>query len=246
LPLFIEAKHIYINILAIGFFALIAVSLATKYAIIIRYVLLILAIPSCCVFSYLSIDVPERILKSIYFNNHRYHITVKGNFDETYVTFMIYKCDVDDFKCQELYSEYRGGIDSVDFVIDNKIDELHAVFNGRMKYTDGFQPHQILASEEYEGFLYNVAIPPADVYYIYGSSSREYTYMLYKCKISFTECQKLPFHYTDSGGTFRLILNESTNELEMYNWKSDTGSVLIYSQGIEPKCYVERCSIPNE
>ena len=60
------------------------------------------------------------------------------------------------------------------------------------------------------------------------------------------ECQKLPFSYTDYGGSFRLTLNEVTNELEMHNWKSDIGDILIFSYGAEPKCYIEQCTFLGE
>jgi hypothetical protein len=250
LPVFIEAKRIYMNILAIGFFALIPISLVINYPIIIRTVLSMLVILSCCVFSYLSIDIPERILTSTEFNNHQYHITVEGDFDQNFVTYIVYKCDVDNFKCQELYSDYSSSIDSVDFVVDEKLNELHYIhytmFNRIMKYTDGLQPRQILASEEYKGFIYNVTIPSVDVYPIYGSSSEQYAYFLYRCSTSYKECQKLPFSYSDTGGDIWLIINEDTNELEMYNWQSDTHDVLIFTYGDKPKCHVEQCSYQDE
>ena len=127
LPVFIEAKHIYMIILAIGFFALIPISWVTNYPSIIRTALSMLVIIFCCVFSYLSIDIPERILTSTEFNNHQYHITVEGDFDQNFVTYIVYKCDVDNFKCQELYSDYSSSIDNVDFVVDEKLNELHYV-----------------------------------------------------------------------------------------------------------------------
>jgi hypothetical protein len=245
LPLFIEAKRLYMYVLAIGFFILILIPLGTRYPLSIRMALSTLAIPFCCVFSYLWIDTPKQILASTNFNNHRYHITVEGNFDETYVTYMIYKCDIDDFKCQELYYDYSGGIDSVDFVIDKKMNELHAIFNGVMKYTDGNYPREIIESEEYNGYIYSVAILPVDVYSIYGDSNQQYVYSLYRCNTFFRDCEKLPFRYTDDGGAFQLTVNESTNELEMYHWKGSTSRGLIYSYSKEARCYVERCSIPD-
>lgn len=246
LPVFIEAKRIYMIILAIGFFALIPISLVTNYPIIIRIVISMFVIPFCCVFSYLSIDVPQRILKSKDFDNHRYHITVEGDFDQSFVIYRIYKCESDDLKCQELYYDYSASIDDVEFVEDEKMNELQVIFRGIMKYTDSLHPRQILTSEKYMGFIYSVTIPPVDVYPIYGSSSRQFAYSLFRCSTSYKECQKLPFSYSDTGGSIRLIINEDTDELEMYNWQSDTGRVLIFSYGANLKCHVEQCVYPTE
>jgi hypothetical protein len=238
LPVFIEAKRIYMNILAIGFFALIPISLVINYPIIIRTVLSMLVILSCCVFSYLSIDIPERILTSTEFNNHQYHITVEGDFDQNFVTYTVYKCDVDNFKCQELDSDYSSSIDSVALVVDEKTNEMHFVRNDDLIFAYGEQSREVLTSEQLGKYFYYVGVYPP-----YGSPSAEHAYSLYKCETSFAECQKLPFHYTDTGGSFKLTFDENTQEVTMYQWKYNTDDILIYSYGSEPKCYVERCSI---
>ena len=121
------------------------------------------------------------------------------------------------------------------------MNEVRALRNDYLIYADGEQPHEILASEQFENNIYYVGVYPA-----YGSSSEEYTYVLYKCQTSFTSCERLPFHYADTGGSFELEFNDSTHEVEVYQWKYKIGDTLIFSLGAEPQCYVERCTIPSE
>ena len=121
------------------------------------------------------------------------------------------------------------------------MNEMHILRKGYMKYTDSEQPRQVLTSEQFGNFIYQVGVYPA-----YSFSSDQFTYMLYKCKISFTECQKLPFHYTDTGGSFKLTFDENTKELKIFYETYNTDDVLIYSYSTVSKCYVERCSIPDK
>jgi len=245
LPIFVIVKHIYLNILAIGFFLLLPALVISNYSSIIRIVLLILVTPFFCFFSYAAIDHPEEILASAKLGNHRYHVTIEGIVGDVQTAYNTYRCNGNDLGCEIIYSETSGGIDDIVLVTDENTKELHVLRNGYIKYTDGEHPRMILASLQYEGFLYAVTTPPVDVYAVYGSLHDKYIYSLYRCTISFIDCQKLPFHYIDSGGSFTFDVNENTNELELHHWRSDTNVILIYSYGKEPKCHVEQCSTPD-
>lgn len=246
LPVFVNTKRIYLIILAIGFIALLLLLAVSKYSVIVRVVLLIFATPFCCLFSYAAIDFPEEILASADLGSYRYHITMEGMIDEPRAIYITYRCNESNLECEIIYSETSCCVDEIAIITDEKLNEVHIVRNGNLEYTDGEQPRRVLASEEYKDFLYVVGIPPVDVYPIYGSSSEKYTYSLYRCNTSFKECQKLPFGYSNTGGDIWLIINEDTNELEMYNWQSDTQDVLIFTYGVEPKCHVEQCVYPTE
>lgn len=145
--------------------------------------------------------------------------------------------------CVNLYSNVNGPyFYNADFVVDERMREVHVFHDGYWVYTDGIQPREILAYEEYKDNIYSLGVYPT-----YGSSSDWHTYTLHKCEASFTLCQQLPFLYTDTGGSFEIKFDESTDELKVYtwNWKTDE-EVLIYLYGAEPKCYVEGCTIPDE
>jgi hypothetical protein len=129
---------------------------------------------------------------------------------------------------------------SASFIVDERMGEVHVFHDGHFEYTDGIQPRVIHWYEEYNDSIYTIGIYPP-----YGSSSDLYTYMLHKCDLSYKSCQQLPFHYTDSGGSYSLTFDESKNELKVYK-SNHPDDVLIFSYGIEPKCYVEGCTVPDE
>lgn len=242
LPIFIDAKRLFEIILAIGFLFLLPALLISNYSKILRTIISIPAFLVFCLFSYLVIDIPEEILDSAKLGNRHYFVTVQGNIEPT-TTYTVYRCNTNDLKCERIFTQINGAsIFNMSFVVDESMNEIHVLYRGSMIYTDGEHPRRVLASEEYKGFIYNVGILPVDVYPIYGSSSEQYTYSLYRCNTFYKECQKLPFSYSDTGGDIWLLVNEDTNELEMYNWQSGTQDVLIFTYGVEPKCHVEQCA----
>jgi hypothetical protein len=240
LPLFVDAKRIYIYFLAIGFLVLIAILAISSYSKIIRIALLILVVPFCCLFSYMSLDFPERILASAKLSNYHYYVTLEGMIDEVNAIYSTYRCNAKDLECKIIYSETSGTVDDVVLIVDEEMQELHVLRTGYERFTDGAQPREILTSEQFGDFIYSIGVYPP-----YGSLREQRIYMLFKCKNTFVSCEKLPFNYTGDGGSFKLTYEDNTNELKVYRWRYDTEDVLIYSYGIEPKCYVEQCKIQD-
>ncbi len=246
LPSFMGAKRIYVIILAISFLLLLPALSISSYSKVLRIFISIPAILFCCLFSYLATDIPEEILDSAVLDNHTYYVTVQGNIEPS-TTYIVYRCNANSLKCQKIYTQLSGAeFFNASLIVDERMKEVHVLYRGYMIYTDGENPRRVLASEEYKGFIYNIGILPVDVYPIYGSSSEKYTYSLYRCNTSYKECQKLPFSYSDTGGSIWLIINEDTDELEVYNWQSNTNDVLIFTYGVKPKCHVEQCSYQDK
>lgn len=241
-PVYIEIQRTYVIVLAVCLFILFPVLLGSKFPILIRVVTLLLAIPFFCLFSYLAVDLPEQILDSAKLANHHYYITVEGAFAEPRTIYTVYKCNAESLECFSRYTDVGGAsIDDVNLIVDEKTNEIYALRHGYLIYADGAQSHEVLESEQFENHIYYVGVYPP-----YGSSSDEYTYVLFKCESSFMLCQQLPFHYTDTGGSFKFEFDSNTKEFRIYQWKYNTDDILIYSLGIEPKCHVERCTIPDK
>jgi len=242
LPIFVAIKLFYGNILAIGFIVLLPVLAISKYPEKVRVILLIFSTPFCFLCSYMAIDFPEKILASAKLSNYSYHVSMEGMIDETSAIYRTYRCNTNDLECKVIYSETSGSVDDVVLIADEKMSELHVLQSGYIRFTDGAQPREILTSEQFGDFVYTIGVYPP-----YGSSSdHQYTYWLYKCQSSFTECQQLPFQYMDNGGSFELVFENDTKELKVYQFGYKVDHLLIYSYGTEAKCYVERCSVPVE
>ena len=242
LPIFIVAKRICVIILAIGFLLLLPAFSISSYSKVIRFFISIPAVLFCCLFSYLTVDIPEEILDSAVLDSHIYYVTVQGNIEPS-TTYIVYRCNTNSLKCQKIYIQLSGvEIFDASLVVDERLKEVHVLYRGDVIYTDGENPRRVLASAEYKGFIYNVGILPVDVYPVYGSSSEKYNYSLYRCNISYKGCKKLPFSYSDTGGSIWLFINEDTDELDLYNWQSDTNDVLIFTYGAKSKCHVEPCT----
>lgn len=243
LPIFIEIKSAYIKSLSISFLILLLTLLISKQKAMIKISLLIPAIFFFTSFSFLWISYPERILASTNLEDRRYHISAQGAVDDmgVRIVYTAYKCNENDLNCEKIYSEIYNALVDVSLLINRETNEVYVLRDGNPQFMDGSPQREILASAYHNGFVFYVSIHAVDVYPIYGDADEQYSYMLYKCKSSFSACERLPFGYLDNGGSFVLIFNEDSGELEMYQWKSDTGRVLIYSYGAEPKCYVEKC-----
>lgn len=239
LPTFVEVKRIYLYSLAIGFFVLLPILIIANYPKAVRIVLFVLVLTFCCLCSYSSVNFPQTILASKEFENHYYYVTIEGVIDESHAVYSTYKCNTEGFHCEVIYSETSGTVDDVVLVVDEEANALHVLRNSYIRFTDGLQPHEVLESEQFGNFIYYIGVYPP-----YGSDSKQHAYLLYKCNSSYTSCQQLPFHYTDTGGYFRLTFDDKIQELRVYKWQYKTDDyLLIYSYGAEPKCYVKDCTV---
>ena len=242
LPTFVEVKRIYTNTLAIGFLVLLPIVAISTFSKIIRVALLILAVPFCCLFSYLAMSFPEQVRDSTELANQRYHLTIQSNLGELDVIYTLYKCNMSNLHCEKVYTTLsRSDLRSQDLVVDEKNNEVHFIRNDALIFVYGNQSREVLESEQLGAYSYYLAVYPP-----YGSSAEKYIYSLYQCETRFTECHQLPFHYTDTGGSFILAFDDNTQEVQVYEWQHKADDILIYSYGPEPKCYVGQCTIPTQ
>ena len=82
LPVFFEIQRIWIIALAIGLLLFLPTLRASKFPILIRILVFLIASPFCCLFSYIAFQAPTTFLDTTEFNNYRYYITVQGAFAE--------------------------------------------------------------------------------------------------------------------------------------------------------------------
>lgn len=113
-----------------------------------------------------------------------------------------------------------------------------AVFDDRsyLLYTDDtpsrYYEHD---SRQLENHLYYVS---SQCWYCKASP-----YTMYECELDNTSCVRLPFRYTGKGEFDYLEVNEKTKEIDFYIWLGSDDDVLVYSYGVQPRCYVEECEI---
>ena len=243
LPLSIQIENIYVRLLAVGFFILIPGLLISNLSKVFRILIFFLAIPFCCVFSYiLLLEFPiKETLRTVDFDNHRYYITVESEIAKPHTIYKTYKCDKNGLHCQVVFN-YRSGstVDDVDFVVNENKTALHVLQRGVLVYTHGAKPWEVVSSLEQGDFTYYIGIYPP-----YSNSDNQRTYGLYECKNSLVSCEQLPFQYTKFGYLY-LRFDEGTDELIIYEHRYQQDEVIIYSYGSEPKCFVEQCTIPSK
>lgn len=109
-------------------------------------------------------------------------------------------------------------------------------------YTDSLPPRAFWEDAEFEGKRYYLA-------YVCNQDPENryrciYTYTVYRCELDNTSCSQLPFQYIVKNFQAEEIIVERDNKTNTINiYLEDRVSVLIFSDGDHPRCYVDGCEI---
>ena len=77
LPVYIEVRRIYTTVLTIIIIVSFPVLAVSSFSRIFRILFSLLLIPFCCFFSFISINMPEKILNTTKLERYYYHILIK-------------------------------------------------------------------------------------------------------------------------------------------------------------------------
>jgi len=162
---------------------------------------------------------------------------------------LFYKCKKWSFDCQILYGDYS--LTGTTIIIDEQQNEVSWFETGfqRLLITDGenFRGYTGLSAQfqEYEYQISDRCNKLGDKYGTYSCES--YTYTLYQCNLEYKACKPIRMQYTaDFDVYLDLIVNEETDQLELYKNYDEEYEALIFTYGEHPRCYVEGCEILEE
>ena len=162
---------------------------------------------------------------------------------------LFYKCKKWSFDCQILYGDYS--LTGTAIIIDEQQNEVSWFETGfqRLLITDGenFRGYTGLSTQS-QGHEYQISDRCNKFGDRYGSYHCEsYTYALYQCNLEYKACKPLPIQYTNNFYVYLdLIVNDETNELELYENYGEKYEERIFTYGEHPRCYVEGCEILEE
>jgi len=162
---------------------------------------------------------------------------------------LFYKCKKWSFDCQILSGSHT--LTGTEIIIDEQLNEVSWFETGfqRLLITDGENSRGYIGlSTEFQGQEYQISDKCNEYSERYGYYDCEsYTYTLYQCNLEYKACKPLPFRYTNDFDVYLdLIVNEETNELEVYKNYGKEYEELIFTFGEHSRCYVEGCEILEE
>ena len=196
----------------------------------------------------ISSNVQVKVIDSVKYNNIIYYVVeYPGYFDPPWTNYQLTK-----WRGLFKYESYWVGERSVEMRYDKKMKLVYIVTTmwDTLAFLDSTPPRKFdqYNEVEFNGKKYSLAIKcHPDPLYPY--LCKAYTFMVYQCELDHSTCVPFSFQYDDGYvREMNIEYGNAPNDINVYfNIGDYPGEkTLIFTQGNEPRCYVEGCEILSQ